>query len=263
MADDQAPLGDALVVEDKNGLLKSHFFDRFTGLVEIVRRTRESQGEPGGKVFKVGQVYIDDPLEMGQDRGLFVAVGVRDDRDFQTPRVSEPQGPEDGQDEVRRRDQVDVERPFVLEAKHQPGQLLVSDRPALPEPAQLIVLTESALEVAARKEDRPRPRAHLSRLTSAAGAIPCAAQDRLFAEMEQGVGYDGHGAALAKPLFSSGSIDSAIAGAKAAIRLVRPEPGQGGVNPVYFSPGDHVGLGIFIHSIRILLLLTPQGMCIN
>jgi hypothetical protein len=81
--------------------------------------------------------------------------------------------------------------------------------------------------------------------------------------MEEGVGDNGYVPALTKALLVAGAVDPAIAGAKAAIGLVRPEPGQGGVDPFYFSLGDHLGWDIFVHSIRVLLLLTPQGMCIN
>jgi hypothetical protein len=70
--------------------------------------------------------------------------------------------------------------------------------------------------------------------------------------MEQGVGDRSCIPTLTESLLVVRAVDPAIAGAKAAIRLVSLEPGQGGVDPVYFSPGDHVRLDILIHSIRIL-----------
>ena len=67
------------------------------------------------------------------------------------------------------------------------------------------------------------------------------------------MGYDGQGSGLAKPPFSGAPVDSAIAGTEAAVAFVRLELGQGGVDLVDFSPGDHSGSITLIHSNRIIL----------
>jgi hypothetical protein len=51
-------------------------------------------------------------------------------------------------------DQVDIVRPLFLKADHKSGQFVIVHRLPLHLPAELVILTEEAFEVAAGKKNR-------------------------------------------------------------------------------------------------------------
>lgn len=122
------------------------------------------------------------------------------------------------------RNEIDIERALVLKAEHQPGQLPVAHDPAFHPPADLVILAEEALQVAAGKKDRP----------GTAGSGPGSAQNGLLAVVKKGRGHGRLGGASADAGFSATAIDAAIAGTESATLFGRFEGLQRPFDPPDF-----------------------------
>ena len=231
MADDQAALGQAVLVQDELRLLNIHLPDGGTGVDEVIRGSRISFGRDGGDIFEVRKPDVDDPGQPLDDVDLFVAVRVPDEWKAQSFGIGEPQGAEDGKHEVGRRDEVDVGGAPGLELEHRQGKRGIGHLFALQLPAELIILAEDALEVASGEEDRPRPRPGRGGRAGRIGLSGGAAQDRFLAEVEEGVRDPGFRAALTDPGRGGPAVDAAFPRAENAVRFLRAERFEGPLDP--------------------------------
>ena len=120
MADDDAARH-LLVLDHRAAHLAVHLPDGGGSRLGIVRRGGELRGQPVIAVFEVRQVDIDQPLELPQRLDRLISAAVIDHRHGKLRR----QGREDGGQEVRRRDEVDILAALVDQPlKHgaQPGR---------------------------------------------------------------------------------------------------------------------------------------------
>jgi hypothetical protein len=110
--------GQAGAIQDEVGLLDEHLPDGRGRVFKVIGGPGIGLGRSRRSVFQVREIDVDNTRQTLDDLGLLVAVGVPDERDAQPVRVSESQRPQDGDDDVRRRDEVDVRGPVRLEAEH-------------------------------------------------------------------------------------------------------------------------------------------------
>jgi len=118
-------------------------------------------------VLEVGHVDLNQAVQIPQELRVFVTAAVVDDGKLQALPPGFLDRLEDLGGLVCGGDQVDVLRSPVLQREHDPHQLLSIDLAAVVQLADIVVLTEHALEVAAGEEDRAgTASAHQHRLFS-------------------------------------------------------------------------------------------------
>ena len=114
--------------DDEIGLLEGHLLDGLGGLGEVIRGPRISFRDVRGVVFQVGEIDVDDAFQRRMTSTAVVAVGVPDEGDVEAAGQGDAEGPEDGQDDVGRGDEVDVVGALPWRSEHHGRELLVRDR---------------------------------------------------------------------------------------------------------------------------------------
>ena len=105
------------------------------------------------------------------------------------------------------RNQIDIQSSLFLKFEKDLSQHRVVEFSPLMEPAQLVILTEKAFEIASCEEGRSR-------------SGRTAAQNGLFTEMENGVRKRGMAAGSAESPLTGSSIGQALMGTESALDFV-------------------------------------------
>jgi len=134
---------------------------------------------------------------------------------------------------MHRRDEIDVHGSLVLKFEQNLGQVSSVGFVPLIEPAQLVILTKEAFEIATGEKNGARtcPFAFpgLGRPFSAA------AQNRFFPVMKQGVGNIGMNSASTESFFTGGSVGPTLAGTQGAFFFLGRQAEKSLFDPQNFS----------------------------
>ena len=202
VAQDHAPLQDALAVKNRVPGLSHHGFNGGPGLCKIVRRGGKLCRKGRRNIFQVGQPDVDEAAPgMHALHGL-VAAGVADDGQMQPLCPGQVEGSDDPGPPLPRRDKVDVVGSLRLQVQKDLGQALYRDLPAQSLGADGVVLAEAALESAAGEEHR--------------AAAPGAADAGLLPEVQGSAGRFQGAARPAEARLPGGPVGFALPGAESA-----------------------------------------------
>ena len=192
-----------LVLHDGRADLTVHFANRRVGGLKIVGRVGEPRREGVVGIFHVGQIDVNQSVQLFQRLDAFVAAAIVDHGDGKLRR----QGRENRRQKVRRRDQIDTLRALIDQCFKYFPQPCGGKCVAETAPRYVAVLAIAAPQRAAAEKDRSRPEAGGDR--------------RLLSVMEHLSRDDrpvGHGAEAALPFRA---VDAAAPRAETAIFIAQ------------------------------------------
>jgi hypothetical protein len=159
MTDEQTPMGDA-ILEDRNfARLAEHLSQCREGVTDIIPDAREPHGPFIVSILEIGQVNIDDTLELSEHAGILVTPTVVNHGDVKTPLYRKCQTLQDPGKVWCGGDEFDVVAPLFLKLDDDTGQGFTAARPAGNAMADLVVLTVDAFQITGGEKKRPRPTA--------------------------------------------------------------------------------------------------------
>lgn len=156
VADDDTPLKQAaFCIENGSPCLAEHLRKSGGGLFKIVSCMGISGGCVRGKVFKVGEINVHQPLQEAEGGSLLVAGGVVYHGNGQALLPGCLQGKAELGDKVGGGYEIDVDGALGLKLKKYLREPFYGYLPACVSQGDIVVLTVNALEVTAREKNSP------------------------------------------------------------------------------------------------------------
>ena len=152
LGDQTSSLRNAVRIERKRADLPVHLPYRIGRECEIVRKAREALGKRRRDIFEIGQVDIDQPLELAQGVRQFIRVRIVHNRDPQAHGFGRQQRLTDHIQMRRGRHQIDVVRALRLQIEVVCGQHIGRLGRAERSVVERIVLAEHTVQIAPGKE---------------------------------------------------------------------------------------------------------------
>ncbi len=239
VAYDQALTGVISSVQFEDGSLQGHFANSFRSSGEVIWSTGVTLGELGRMIFHIGKVDVDDIVENLDDGYVFVAIRVINQGERESFLAGDSQRPEEGKDDMGRGYEVDIQGAFVLEIEHHRSELVIRNLMTLVEPTELVVLTEEALQVAAREENRPRTGPLPGIRSPNRATVLDAAEDGFLTEVEKGMGYRSEESGSTESFFPLRPIHSTGSGTEVTMSFKRGKDTDSLLDPFELS--------VFVH----------------